>query len=126
MLLTNSIQEQLKLIDPARRVKVYKNLHKNCFSVMQGGRVKFHTNFTTLADCRFLVQPAGRAKVREEKKKNVHAFVSGYIRVIDRFLDVAIQIQYNPYIHDEFVYNNTRIPAPNGKNVELLNGKVYL
>ena len=49
-------------------VEVYYNLHKNCFSVRHAGRVWFHTNTVTLRNCKFAVQPAGRAKVLEEKR----------------------------------------------------------
>ena len=88
-------------------VEAYYNLHKKCFSVRHAGRVWFHTNVLTLRNCKFAVQPAGRAKVLNEKKKNVHAFVRGFfVRGDDhtnhRMLHAA-QAMYNPYYFSTFV-----------------------
>ena len=66
------------MIDPNKRVYVYFNLHRKCFSVRQGTRVVEHANRVCLKDVKYLVQPAGRKTVLKEKKKNVHAGLSGY------------------------------------------------
>ena len=92
-------------------VEAYYNLHKKCFSVRHAGRVWFHTNVLTLRNCKFAVQPAGRAKVIEEQKKNVHAFVRGFfVRGDDhtnhRMLHAA-QAMYNPYYFSTFVNVDT-------------------
>ena len=62
-----------------------------------------HTNQLCLKDVKYLVQPAGRAKVLKEKKKNVHAGLSGYY--VDRVPVPAISfdVTYNPYKYDSFV-----------------------
>ena len=96
-------------------VESYFNLHKNCFSVRHAGRVWFHTNVLTLRNCKFAVQPAGRAKVLKEKKKNVHAFVRGFfVRGDDhtnhRMLH-AQQAMYNPYKTSTFVNVNSGEPV---------------
>ena len=57
-------------IDPDKRVYVYFNLHKKCFSVKQSGKVVSHDDCVLLKDCRFLVGDAGRERVLKEKKKN--------------------------------------------------------
>ena len=62
-----------------KKVFIYRNLHKKCWSVKQNGKVINHTSKIILMDCEFIVQPAGHAKVLKEKKKNVHAFVKGEI-----------------------------------------------
>lgn len=63
--------------DPIR-VEVYWNLHKKCWSVRRaGGRVLYHASAVTLDDVTWVVQPAGRARVLREGKKNVHAFARG-------------------------------------------------
>ena len=94
-------------IDKRRKVYVYKNLHKNCFSVKQDGLVKLHTDGICLWDASFRVGQKGREKVLKEKRKNVHAGVSGYID-----LDWDLQsspptktcgVIYNPYSHKTFV-----------------------
>ena len=97
------------VIDIHKPIEVYRNLHKNCWSVRQGGKVKVHTSYICLQDVKFIVQPAGREKVLKEKKKNVHAFVKGYLisaKTANR-LNKDIQrmphaVTYNPYKHPHF------------------------
>lgn len=98
------MQRQLK---PNERVRVYRNLHKGCFSVQGAdGRVAGHVQTIVLRDVKFVVRPAGRKKVLETKRKNVHAFAVG---VPISFLDHAPVIQtgkrvsYNPYKAPTFV-----------------------
>ena len=96
-------------INEGRKVFVYKNLHKDCWSVKQDGLVKMHTTALSLFDCSFRVNAKGRAKVLEEKRKNVHAGVSGYIDLDWDKEDVSREGQrtklamYNPYKYKSFV-----------------------
>ena len=94
-----------KMIDTKKRAYVYFNLHKKVWSVRQGGLVKFHCSRVNLKDCQMVVQPAGRAKVIREKKKNVHAFVRGYLCGDERAIHAFCwdDIYYNPYKTDTFV-----------------------
>lgn len=67
-----------------RRVRVYRNLHNGLWSVMawdgpEKGRIIAHVPEIYLTVVKFVVQPAGREKVRREKRKNVHAFVEGKV-----------------------------------------------
>ena len=106
-------------------VEVYYNLHKKTFSVRHAGRVWFHTNVLTLRNCKFAVQPAGRAKVLKEKKKNVHAFIRGFfVRGDDhtnhRMLH-AQQAMYNPYKTSTFVNVNSGEPVYEADMVYLNN-----
>ena len=92
------------MVNKAKRVYVYFNLHKKCWSVRQSGKIIEHTNMVMLKDCRWLVGQAGRRKVLKEKKKNVHAGVSGYL--VDRVPNVpehSSYLTYNPYKHKTFV-----------------------
>ena len=68
-----------ELIDFRQKVEVYRNLHTGLWSVRQGGVVKLHTDYIILRNVQFAVQPAGRARVIKEERKNVHAFVRGYL-----------------------------------------------
>ena len=91
------------MIDRNRRVYVYYNLHRKIWSVRQSGnRVEHHKNIC-LRDVRYLVQPAGRAKVLKERRKNVHAFLTGYL--VDRVPVplISFDVTYNPYKHATFV-----------------------
>ena len=106
-------------------VEVYYNLHNKTFSVRHAGRVWFHTNVLTLRNCKFAVQPAGRAKVLKEKKKNVHAFIRGFfVRGDDhtnhRMLH-AQQAMYNPYKTSTFVNVNSGEPVYEADMVYLNN-----
>ena len=93
-----------------QRVRVYRNLHKGCYSVQsyetgRGWRVEAHVHELTLSDVEFKVMETGRQKVLRERKKNVHAFVIGTVAV-DRhtvFTDAWI-VGYNPYKYSSFVY----------------------
>jgi len=105
MINTDDYKLQETLIDPSRKVEVYRNLHKKCWSVRQGGLVKFHCSKVNLRDCQMVVQPAGREKVLREQKKNVHAFVRGYLCGEERVVQAFCwdDIYYNPYKADTFV-----------------------
>ena len=56
---------------------VYYNLHKHTFSVTYGGRVILYADYVKLRNVEFRVRKGGKDKVRQEMRKNVHAFVIG-------------------------------------------------
>lgn len=93
-------------------VRVYRNLHKNCWSVMtkteKGWRVKDHYTSILIAEPVFKVRESGRQKVLREKKKNVHAFIEGtFFDFKGRGpLDKLGEVTYNPYKHKGFVWTN--------------------
>lgn len=101
------------------RVFVYFNLHKKCFSIkaLEGdrkGRVVAHSNTVLLESCKFKVSESGRQRVLREKRKNVHAGVTGVWINGDRveshfeFLSmVGRQVTYNPYKYDSFIIKAT-------------------
>ncbi len=96
-------EEKRYKIDTTRKVFVYKNLHKDCWSVKQDGLVKAHAAHVDLWDCAFRVNKKGRERVLAEKRKNVHAGVIGYIDVDtgDRF--AGTEVTYNPYKNESFI-----------------------
>lgn len=90
------------------RVEVYWNLHKNVYSVraLNGpdrGRVVAHVDAINLVDATFAVQPAGRARVLAEGRKNVHAFVRGIVSTPTLITPVD-EVTYNPYKAGTFVW----------------------
>ena len=103
------------------RVFVYFNLHKKCFSIkaLEGamkGKVIAHRDTVVLENCKFKVSEAGRQRVLREKRKNVHAGVSGtwinYCtnRADNQFDFISIvgrQVTYNPYKYESFVVKAT-------------------
>ena len=101
------------MIDYTKRAYVYWNLQRKLWSVRQSGLVVDHAGILSLRDCKFLVGKAGQARVRREKKKNVHAGVSGYLfedpMTVDRIAwndlydYTPVWVMYNPYKHDTFI-----------------------
>ena len=96
------------MIDPNKRVYVYFNLHRKCFSVRQGTRVVEHANRVCLKDVKYLVQPAGRKRVLKEK--NVHAGLSGYYVKSVPVPVISFDVTYNPYKYETFVNTEDHEP----------------
>jgi hypothetical protein len=104
------------------RVFVYRNLHKDCWSVkaLEGehkGRVIYHAQNVTLSDCTFKVSKAGRERVLRERRKNVHAGVVGQLGRINvplSYMPQMTAVTYNPYKYESFVRkNNDFMPVHN-------------
>jgi len=122
------------------KIEVYRNLHKNCFSVRHKGKVVGYLNDSeqlALTNVKFVVQPAGRAKVLRENKKNVHAFVRGeYVGYennltnnlyFGEFKDLDFYaVSYNPYKSDKFVVKETGKPIESNSEALIRGGKVLL
>ena len=113
-----------------KKVMVYYNLHKQTFSVTYDGKVILHADYVKLFDVEFRVRKGGKEKVRQEKSKNVHAFVIGRLMDYCEFPCDNIPlpssdnvVTYNPYKHDSFVYKNTDEPVYNAKEVDMINSK---
>lgn len=91
-----------------QRVRIYRNLNNGFYSVMGStGRVVCYIRPTdppvTLCNSRFIVRPAGRRRVLEEKRKNVHAFIEGTLTMADKApAEDAPQATYCPYRGDSF------------------------
>lgn len=100
-------------VNERRRVEVYWNLHKKLWSVrhVQTGRVVAHVPYVFLRNAKWVVQPAGNAKVRREGRKNVHAFARGEWddgwTHGHGFHEWAYPITYNPYKNNSFVRVDT-------------------
>ena len=107
-------------IDESKKVFVYKNLHKDCWSIKQDGLVKAHSDSKPihLYSAMMKVNTKGRERVLKEKRKNVHAGISGYIAHPDPSFacwdDIGwwemAPITYNPYKHSSFVDSRTKKP----------------
>jgi hypothetical protein len=97
-------KEVLQYIDKTKPVYVYRNLHKQCLSVRQDGIVMCHAENVVLMDCEFKVNEKGRDRVREDKQKNVHAGIKGFVVDARRSLELLDfgweSVYYNPYTTD--------------------------
>lgn len=116
--------EKLKpFVDINKPIKVYRNLHKNCWSIKQD-RVMVHTKYITLKDVTYVVNENGRQRVIQEKKKNVHAWVRGFLCRPEEILDDSYvdSVTYNPYKYESFVIEKNQfevVPVFTSKYVEM-------
>ena len=113
-------------IDPLKKIEVYFNLHKKTWSVRQSGRVVGHTDYIQVKNLQYVVSQKGNERVRREKKKNVHAFVRGYITdSLPLFPQQQKFVSYNPYKNSSFVVRNTNdtICSSPYANLEVTNQK---
>jgi len=84
------------------KADAYYNLHRHLWSIVaregaQKGRVIAHLPRVLLADAEMIVRPAGRARVRREGRKNVHAFVRGTILPDATSVPAGVRpFSYNP------------------------------
>jgi len=97
----------MRAIQPGEEVQVYWNFHKKCFSVQartgtDKGRVIAHVSEFALEGVKFVIGKAGQRRVREEGRKNVHAFVRGAWSG-DAYGVGYEWVYYNPYKVDTFV-----------------------
>jgi len=98
-----------------QKVRVYWNLHRKVWSVqdVKSGRVCDHLQHISLTDAKFVVRKGGQKRVREEGKKNVHAFAvgtGGCEKGVATRYD-GRPVTYNPYKNDTFVFADTGEPV---------------
>jgi hypothetical protein len=97
------------------KVAAYYNLHKNIFSLQSRekdtyGKVIGHVESVVLKSPKFVVRQAGREKVLNDKTKNVHAFVVGYVVDGVDTRNLAKIVTYNLYKYSTFVVKETEEP----------------
>jgi hypothetical protein len=112
-----------------QRVKVYRNLRKKVFSVLdkKSCRVISYQDALILSDVEFKIQKAGQERVRREKQKNVHAYVIGnYIGNKVDSIEKNKLIYYNPYITDTFIIAANDEPIYKAEKCYLINGLCYI
>lgn len=126
------------------KVFVYYNLHKNCWSIKalegdQKNRVMAHATYVELYDTTPKVSKAGQARVRTEQRKNVHAGIVGTLRLFsknDKFISDELdtvgsegcklmQVTYNPYKYDTFVWVDSGLEFLGSKFCKLIDKRVY-
>lgn len=97
------------------KVRVYWNLHKKCWSVvdLSTGKVVMYCSNVLIKDPEFRVRAGGRARVLEERQKNIHAFVVGELIGADMrdMKPEGIEVTYNPYKYGSFVTKLSEQPV---------------
>lgn len=61
------------------RVYVHRNLNRNCWSILQRGKLQGYRKNLTLKDVEFRVRPGGHKRALREGRRNVHAFAVGEV-----------------------------------------------
>lgn len=101
------------------KVSVYFNLHRKLWSIRaeEGpykGKVIAHAANVSLVEATPHVSEAGRLRVLEEKRKNVHACIKGLLEAhntdkldcwTDGYSDAG-KISYNPYKASHFFFDD--------------------
>ena len=114
------------------RNRVYFNVREKNLSVLDYKTNKVIKKVTQayLTNALFVVRKSGQKRVREEGRKNVHAFVNG---IIQPKLDDAMpqhevcRVRYDPYTMDYFHYERIVNGKPKWLPVsQCWIGKVYL
>jgi len=113
------------------RIEVYRNLHKDCFSIRKNGKVVryvYDDEKLNMRNVKFAVQPAGRAKVIREQRKNVHAFVRGVFGGVSSVEAWQQRATYNPYKYDYFFtkFGGSTSPIYKARYATLKQGQVYV
>ena len=92
------------------RNRVYFNTDKLCFSLLdyKTNKVVNYSDNIFMTNALFVVRKSGNKRVREEGRKNVHAFVNGIIQNRlpnnqDLFYNCH-SVRYDPYTMDYFHY----------------------
>ncbi|WNM70338.1 hypothetical protein [Myxococcus phage Mx1] len=93
-------------------VRVYFNLHNRLFSVQHRGKVVAHLPEVSLEGVKFKVSEAGRQRVLNDQRKNVHAFVEGkFVHKPEGDHEHLSQgVTYNPYKYSSFVRTHDKSP----------------
>ena len=100
----------------ANKVFVYRNIRKSkdshTYSVKgSDGRVQMHTQDIGLTDPEIKVSEKGKARVRKEGVKNVHAGIKGVISKIDNDKYHWREITYDPKKYETFIFRDTKEPV---------------
>jgi len=123
------------------QVQVYRNIHKTLedgtyvYSVRNDkGIVEDHVTEITIAKPILRVGPKGNQRVRDEKRKNVHAYIQGK-RMRETVMDDPSsgirsdeweEITYKPQLHKSFVLvNDQSIKVPEAWLIEIRGDRVW-
>ena len=105
-----------RTIELAQEVEIYRNLNNGMWSIRDAKtkQILAHATAVSLHEPTFHVQPAGRDRVRRERRKNVHAYVKGryimpYLAPPTEWDDQYQEATYDPYNNEYFVVDDAPI-----------------
>lgn len=103
------ISRKGRVVVKGQLVGVHWNSHQNVFSVVEfksrrtAGKVLGYVDRITLTDCTVKIDKSKQKSVRENNRKDRHAFIVGYVQDIGVVQKFENGIYYNPYKLDSFV-----------------------
>jgi hypothetical protein len=113
-----------------KKVMVHYNLNKHTFSITYKNKLITHADHIKLNDVEFRVRPGGRARVLEDKRKNVHAFVIGTLLEYCKYPCESLPnetnnniVTYDPYKYSSYVMKDTKEPIYRVGGVEMINSR---
>jgi len=104
------------------RVDVYRSEENDALSVKSResgkryGTVVSHEQKIHIRDVEFVVQPAGREKVRESGVRRIHAFVRGHWDEREKVI-CGQPVTYDPCKHEQFVHAESEKPVVSAERV---------
>jgi len=115
------------------KFRIYRNLHKKCFSIQRyepakkGYRVYAHEKEIFLPSADFKVYEAGRKRVLEEGRKNVHAYIisESYSTQVPKRRAIT-EVYYNPYACESFLRKDHNTPVFAASRVALKDTKCFI
>lgn len=110
-----------------KKVRVYWNLHRDCWSILHNRKVIGYADSVLLKDVNFIVSENGRQRVIKEKRKNVHAFAEGFLekKNIAKPRNLKTKISYNPYKFGWFYKTDTEEKIKMANSVYCGNKKLF-
>jgi hypothetical protein len=115
------------------KAEIYRNLHRGGFSIRscRTGLVVGYTDDIVVRNAKLVVQPGGRRRAMEQRKRNVHAFVRGEITEIaevaaEATASTTAEVTYNPFRNETFVRRDTGEPVTEAECIVLRGGKAYI
>ena len=110
--------------------RCYFNLHKNKISVQKKvngvWRVQRHADSVALDDATFKVSKAGRERVLQSKRKNVHAYICGNETASFNYCKKLTQVNYNPCLFDYFFERDSGNPVQEAPSVLICGKKIII
>ena len=92
-------------IDFKKPVRVFRNLNKTgrWYSIRQFGKTVAHTNNLLLENCNLIVNQKTKNRIRKTGKKEIHAYVEGFIINKLPITQMDFALSYDPFKNDNFV-----------------------
>jgi hypothetical protein len=110
--------------------RCYFNLHKRKISVQKKingvWKVVRHADSVALDNATFRVSKAGRERVLQQKRKNVHAYICGTESGSFDYYKKLRQVNYNPYLFGYFFERDSGDPVYKAPSVLIFGKKIII